>query len=520
MSTSSHMLSAIDLREKSTLYLRVVSPVHIGARQGKLSALEFIHLGGWTYLIDEDALGRFLIRRGPMHVDQFIRSAGSGPISMAEFLSKIPGTDLNRVAQELTRLAIQGGSPGMTEFRPFIRDGNGSVYMPGSSLKGVLRTGLLYKTLLEDSDLLDRVKERVSHGTPEMKKKRVYYSRWLQEELLAGYNLPTARQSPHKDILRCLTVRDAYPVGPVRTLIIPLRFLSKSGDGAYSWSSKKKFGVGILEVWVEAVVSGVFKAELIWDRKLFERMKNENPGKKFPAATLAEVLGSANEMSSHLVQHETGFLSAGAEGNRDALEAAKSLQTWYQVKKDNPIRVGFGSGMLSTTVDSLFDEQLRQKIRDICGHERQGHPAPKTRRVWKGAGDQWLPLGWLQPAYYGEKTPAVSIAPPLPETPNLKSAHTPAASTGMDTKPIQAEKMSPPVSTPKEEVWEGALLSWSPGNQVVTASAGGKRAEAKGKEIVPESLYDKLRMRKKKVYATVRVESVGNRFRIAKITQE
>jgi CRISPR-associated protein Csm5 len=515
------MLSAVQLKEKLTLDLRVISPVHIGTREGRLSALEFIYLGGWTYLIDEDAFGRFLIGKGPMQVDQFVKQAGSGPISVAEFLSKIPGTDLKQIVPKVNRLAIEGGSPSMTEFRPFIRDGNGVAYIPGSSLKGVMRTALLSKTLFLDGDLLNKVKKRVWDGVGEMKKKRVFYSQWLQDELLASYNLPGARQSPHRDILRCLTVRDAYPVGPVRTMIIPLRFLSRNSGGAFSWSSKKQSGGGILEIWVEAIVSGVFRAEFLWDRNLFERMKNENSRRTFPAAALPEVLGSANQMNSSLVQHEVSFLSAGTEGHGDALQAAKSLKTWYQGRKENLVRIGFGSGMLSTTVDHLFDEELRQKIRDICGHERPGHPAPKSRRVWKGAADQWYPFGWLEPVHDGEKSPAVSIAPPPPELPVLKPAHAPGVTTPDPTKSIPAASAPPPVTPVKRETWKGALLSWSPGTQMVTATfAGGKKAEVKGKEIVPASLHEKLFGRKKQAYAVVEVEPVGNRFRILKISEE
>ncbi|MBW2146271.1 MAG: type III-B CRISPR module RAMP protein Cmr6 [Deltaproteobacteria bacterium] len=70
------------------------------------------------------------------------------------------------------------------------------------------------------------------------------------------------------------------------------------------------------------------------------------------------------------------------------------------------------------------------------------------------------------------------------------------------------------------EVWEKAHLTWSPGNQVLTASIGREKATCKGKELVPEVFHKKLFDRRKPVTARVQVELYGNNLQIVKIEPE
>ncbi len=69
---------------------------------------------------------------------------------------------------------------------------------------------------------------------------------------------------------------------------------------------------------------------------------------------------------------------------------------------------------------------------------------------------------------------------------------------------------------PKSETWEPAHLTWSPGNQELTARFEDKKAFGKGKELIPEALQKRL-FKKKSVKARVTVEPYGNSLRIIKI---
>ena len=58
-----------------------------------------------------------------------------------------------------------------------------------------------------------------------------------------------------------------------------------------------------------------------------------------------------------------------------------------------------------------FNEPLRRKIRDKCGHRRENDPAPKSRRIWEGPQGQWMPMGWLS-----AELPAKVSKPVSPKT--------------------------------------------------------------------------------------------------------
>ena len=94
---------------------------------------------------------------------------------------------------------------------------------------------------------------------------------------------------------------------------------------------------------------------------------------------------------------------------------------------------------------------------------------------------------------------------------------------GVTLKHVHENEIHKPESVSGEEtreliIWENVYLSWSPGNDIITASFEGKKATTKGKELVPEHLKSKLFGKKKSATAEkVKVEPVGNSYRIIEI---
>jgi CRISPR-associated protein Csm5 len=204
-----------------------------------------------------------------------------------------------------------------------------------------------------------------------------------------------------------------------QTEVIRIHFLSKLRDGTFYWSQDKRTPGKDLSVWLEALLTGRFQTEILWDQKLFEQFTKHNPSINFPINSIDDLFKAVDEMNQDLINEEKTFfdkitnkkpntktphvsykdyskISEGIKGN-GAPDAALSIQQWYQNRSGNLIRMGFGSGMLSTTVDVSLPHHLRQKIRDACGSEpRPGDPAPKSHRVWKKSSNECLPMGWLR----------------------------------------------------------------------------------------------------------------------------
>jgi len=402
------------IRQK--IAMEVISPVHIGTREGKISALEFIFHEGKVHLVDEEKLGRFLKQRNL--IDPFVQEAGKGPMVMERFLRNTARIEPSAVLSQIISQSTLGGEPAMQDFRPFIRDAFGQIFLPGTSLKGVFRTALLYRMVKNDPGLNKEVTAKAEsglQGLSEWKKKR-YSESWLQKDLLQNYSLPlsNARKGPNTDILRCLGVRDAYPSTLPKTRIVPIRFLSRKASGEFYWSQKKGYHPGAggdLGVWIEAVIEGKFSMEIGWDQALFEKFKNAN-SKGLPVSGIEDLLSAVNEMNKDLCGHEKEFfkkktklppgttvrdlLRVSGPSLSDAESAAGMLSSWYGRNGGNLFRLGFGSGMLSTTVNLALPAELRGKIRDACGLRRPGDPAPKSRRVWRKSEGLVLPMGWMK----------------------------------------------------------------------------------------------------------------------------
>jgi CRISPR-associated protein Cmr6 len=83
------------------------------------------------------------------------------------------------------------------------------------------------------------------------------------------------------------------------------------------------------------------------------------------------------------------------------------------------------------------------------------------------------------------------------------------------------QKNVPTVSTivETEESWPSANLTWSPGDSMLTAAFQGKKAQVKGKDLVPTTLNDRLFVKKKPVPACVEIMKVGNKYVITRISE-
>jgi len=388
--------------EKLIVNFTVLSPIHIGTWDGSLLPMEFLYDGQRVHVVDEAKLGRFLMERNLM--DDFVHQAFSGNLRRkglgGVLEERARGTDFKKIGPAVAAYSVPGGGPDMSDFRPFVRDGFGRVYLPGTAIKGVLRTAFFYgalKAKLSGSGKARhpreaQVKQWIQKLQNERKKERAkkFLSARLQKEVLQSWNIPGKANDQNRDILRCLKVRDAYPVnGKVETRVIPIQFLSKRPDGSHYWSQKPK-GKGDLVVWVEAVTAGTFQTEILWDQELWRMFSKENRGKKVPAASVKGVLLLADRMNRDIAEHEKAFCTTRGEPQ------GGFLKSWYEALGGSIFRIGFGSGMLSTTVNLLWSESLRQQIRNVCGHHRGTDPAPKSRRVWVKSEQECLPMGWAR----------------------------------------------------------------------------------------------------------------------------
>jgi CRISPR-associated protein Csm5 len=355
--------------------------------------------------------------------------------------------DLNQLKVERTSYLVSDNSP----------------YIPGTSLKGALRTGWLNAL---NQGKIQQIDDRDRKA-----------SQKLENMLLDKLDGKHAIES---DPFSMLCVSDLLPVGTPDTRICFAvnRKAGRSG-GPYQ----------IMEV-VNNHDSAVFEGTIT----IHQPIEGSKIQKAIPSATsffehIARFYLAEMDAESHLLK--------GLKLNDKAKQLFQTLFGDRFMKTVFPVRIGRHSGASSVTIAGA----RRIKIKN-------GRPPIQSiaTSLWL-AGDttdatsNLLPFGWVALELL-ELDPTASLYPER----NMK-AH-PATSL-----PQVAQLTPKPPPPPEQMVWDNAVLVWSPGNQTLTAQCDGKKAEVKlavDKSLVPEPLHKKLFIKKDTVKAVVTVEKNGN----------
>ncbi len=474
------------------MYLYVKSPINIGGQELKVTRFEFIIKSPYLYTISEEKLSKFLQEKELIH--QYISEVGDklNKFVLSDFFRSYKISLDEAISLSNRRIKILENAANIQEFRPFIRDGFGNVYLPGTSIKGVIRTAIaycFYKKLKEDEPQnFAQIEKKISDDIEKLRgKNRLYPSdkelfKDLNKKLFENYSLLDKKNVPNTDWLKMLHVSDAYPVnGAVETCLIPVKVLKKENN----WYYKKENNNTDTTIWVEAIKENtIFEFEIVWDNWLLDEFKRKNVI-NLPK-NIGEIKSCIEIWSKDIIEFEKKFL------------LTHKLSSWYSDYKEQNFRIGFGSGMISVTIAMLLEEKLRKKIRNFAGLNRGDSVAPKSRRV-AFSNDTPYPLGWA--TLTTDKPPVLSEA---------------------TIKEIVTPKQTSSIIDKIQETWNNATFSWSPNNQTLKAEKDGKKAEIKlgsDKSIVPEIYHKKLFSDKKPVKANVVVEREGNVFKIIHIEQ-
>ena len=354
--------------------------------------------------------------------------------------------------QELNKFQI-----GRTSYLP----SDQSPYIPGSALKGALRTGWL--------NHLNSGKSNQPRG--------------LEELLLGG----TFANDP----FRLVKISDLLPVGNPETRIC-FAVNKKKKTSQYEPRGPQQ----ILEVIRH-------DCETVFEGMITLHTQEQGGGITKPVPATAEFFAKS-----------TSFFGSEMDAEEISLKGI-SLPATIRTKMVNtfgdrfmksvfPVRIGRHSGAECLTIDGVRTIKIMGKKGD------QPKYSPHSTTVWL-AGDSskatsnLLPFGWVAlevldvdpAALWPERTVSVQI----------KNA--PAA---------PAVKAPPP--PPVQITWNSATITWNPGSQTLTAQSDGKKAETKlsaDKSLVPEALHKKLFVKKDAVKADVTVEQQGNAWRIVTI---
>ncbi len=375
--------------KKIAFTLKTVTPLHIGGAESAILPMSFLAHEGWIHVVSEDKLAELLSEKNLL--DPFVKEAldQRGKFQLYLFLEKrglLNNSTLDRITSYRCRFQGQISK----EFRPFIRNGFGQPFIPGSSIKGAWRTAILYcllKKLPKDEreNVLDKT---VRKALEEVKKNP--RAKWStrqnlfkneEERLMRSFLLGKKQNDIHTDFLRVIKVHDSAPLDRDTLSIREVRIYS-----AQSAENPKRF-----PLYAETIEPGVsVKMEYSIDEQLLENFRAQNRNQPIANGAIhydtfeklvLDPIGCVKKMANDVLAHERAFFE-------------NELDCTLFFQNEPNFHLGWGGSLIVESLAHLLPEELRQQMRNLLFTDRGNAPAPKSRKVI--AGEKPMLLGWCQ----------------------------------------------------------------------------------------------------------------------------
>lgn len=347
-------------RLRYRLTLEALSPIHIGTGLTEPACRYAIEdqAGGRAFFLKDSLVLPQLPLKSP---EEFMRKPFSGRYGQKDVLYTLTTTRSGRALDK--------------EARPFMRNGWGRAYVPGSSLKGVIRQALLFSYLKDRPGQLDQMRRDLEKIIEEMKlmsprnKKKPRTPREMAQKIENLFRSSSGRPDPKNDIGRAIQLSDSTPVETPLVL---------AGMGIFTSSVKslKAQSENTPSLFVEVLEPGtrVF-FDLSIDIALLEKLGNET-GVRFRNAV--DLLGALQDRADFVFGLEKAFL--------DHYGALKDLwKDSYDSRPDDAavIRIGAGSGLMGASLFPLLAYQ---------GDEKRPEKPASRKALVKGKASEPLSL--------------------------------------------------------------------------------------------------------------------------------
>ena len=449
--------------------LSTLSPIHIRAGEPEIYGQGFIRLSNkdnHLYVVDTSKLQAEIFTHKGLEAVKAYTEAFSNPNSKTKIvgvLKKI-GYDYRSNIEKISKgiVRLPGGNR-------FMRSGLEQHFVPGSSIKGAVKTAVLY----------DNAKQRIAQGNLDLNNfvedgiKRRYNKRDFARKILEAafqsehpreYHRNSRRKSepkgPFTDIFKAIKVKDAIieetsidlsqfaktittPGRDGATLKtiegsevhLPLNNIKGSltkrdwirintveeKDGAPTIATYTKVDEPILsKMQFEDIIFTTLRGNRIVEKRVGDNTRFEcffgetkieisidheilksftRAGAIPPFSDLKSLIKLCQNFTQAQWEAEHQFLKEYAHDESINPDEIKAFYNNDKNRGRATLRVGWGTGMLGTTVSLLLDESTRVQLRNRVISADGGHrpkPAPKSRRFVSENGQPAYPLGWIE----------------------------------------------------------------------------------------------------------------------------
>lgn len=346
-----------------SLKLSTLTPIHIGNGKNYTGA-EFVVRGDKIIRIDMNKIFPLLDEKNQ---ERFIQELEQPHAQMEHFIKDIPLSEIKVYSARL-----EGGVP--VEIQEQIKTG-GRAYIPGSSIKGAMRTALLY------NQINDRNIGKLS---------KIFDMKYWQREreiqrfvdgFLSGAGIPS-----YSCFLKFLQVSDTELAPNISVYTVKSL---KSERNGWTWYKRRGREVDTFHEMIDAGEKLGCSLQTNYDANLYEDLKLEE---KERYIDIVEIKRCIYEFSRDLIEHELEFA---------AKYQINFLRDFYadmraKNEEDAPImKLGQGSGFMATTIGLKLKKkpEVLEKVKRSLRGKTYPYEFPKTRKIIV---EQKLPLGWVQ----------------------------------------------------------------------------------------------------------------------------
>jgi CRISPR-associated protein Csm5 len=368
--------------------IKILTPLHIGDGN-KIYPIEFFKYKGKTYFIDENIFFELMTIEERNDFLKFIKE--SKKVSLDEFLygnynsQKKPNWKLIERLKEKSYKEIESNIRGNIKTIIKIKK---NPYIPGSEIKGAIRTAIIYNILKENKEIYENIEFEI------INLKQKYKSLVEQVKNKKGNDgsvrkikntLVKSLSDVSKNIENLLRIRKDAKYDLLKNLIISD---SNAEDTKIKIGEINTINTGrTMSEWIEYIDNGNFEFSININKlpheKLIESINSNKLNKEF--LTLDYIFKSIYEYSKDILEVEKEYF----KNNNIIYSKLEKLEK--ENKLDSPlIRLGGYKGYLSNTVslivknnnEELYDEFLVHCTKNTSYTFREVHKYfPKTRRI-------------------------------------------------------------------------------------------------------------------------------------------
>jgi RAMP superfamily len=433
MSPTEHLL------EEEVWRLEVLAPLHAGSGEQLTKGLDVESTEGWTFAVDVEKLLATLPpgKRDRVGVDGLRDLCGSQPLR-----------DVQRYAMPGEVHGPRFPEHGPATLRCFARDGFGRPFLPGSTLKGALRTALL-NAVAEKDGAVQAALRAAAHGGGRSNGKDAD----LRAQQ-AAFRVDGSADSVD-DVLRHLHVPDV-PLPPASVEVVEVKMASMDGRGGWGWKRGPRDNNaldpserGVLALYVEAVCAGtVLRVPLRLDARRLRQAKDQDFSRWTKVLLDGGLLAAARAHGERVLGPEVTLWTRSRVIDAVGRAAAGLVARAKDGEAVFPVGWGIGwRGMTGAALERLDGDAARQmdaNVEDtaLITAARGTYPRlskgefevfPKSRRLWMDAktGEPRGPLGWVAVRAWGADDVATAFEPvKAPEGRSSRAAFAPRQAPG------------------------------------------------------------------------------------------